>query len=293
MNPLSDHRLHLVPLLLLFLLLALFTGCEEEAGITIIEPYEDPAVAMIAQAMVIEGSMLNDINIMRQSLFSAEAALESMDFALPGVDGVLEDHIVSMNDFIWGAGIINTGGQIIRAYPPEMESLVGTSWIDRPEVENALAESSLQFGEAFDLNGIHSALFTYSITRDELSVLGAVFSAIQLDALFQASMNFAGIHLVDDYEFFALEQTGEVLFNTAGGYLGDIFTDENSFSVEQAAVALSMVEGDSTQGSRVVDLTDAPGGEGLQYLGWVRLRLLQDRFWVLAVSSTVPEEEEQ
>jgi hypothetical protein len=282
------HRfLTLIPMLAL--LFVMISGCEEGSEPVFVEPVNDPAEAMISQAVLVEGSMLVALDAIRVQMLHAETELKAIDFTSPLAGDLLEGIVENTNGDISGSGITNESGIIVRTHPLSNDHLVGTSWADRSEVIDALAEPSLQVGKSFEINSEWTALYT--LTIGQISVVkGVLFAIIDLDSLFQRNVSFAGIDTVENRAFFALDQTGHVLFSTEDDYVGMDFNDPAQFSEYQTAVADSMLMTDFDDGSHIIDLTDSPGGSGERYLGWVHMPLVNGRFWVLAASLPVEDE---
>jgi hypothetical protein len=219
-----------------------------------------------------------------------QGELDSTSFISQTANDVLTSIVENSHGDIYASGITNTGGMVVNAQPEDFAGLAGTFWTDRPEIENALAEASLEIGAPLNVNSDLTALYTRTIYNLS-SVHGVLFAMLDLDSLFIRNVEFAGIDTVAYREFFALDQNGTVLYSTIDGYSGSVFTNLGQFSADQVAVAESMVSPDSLQGSATLDLSDSPGGEGDRYLGWIHMRLVNDRFWVLAASLPVEDAE--
>ncbi len=266
--------------------LLMVIGCQEGTTPDIITPVDDPAEAMIAQAVLVEGTMLAALTDLQNQLNAGQSTLDSTRFLSQSASDVLTGVIDNTNGDVYATGLINTSGMIVNVQPDEFGDLVGTFWTNRPEVDDALAEPSLEIGAPLEVNLDWTVLYTRTVYSLG-AVHGVLFAMLDLDSLFTRNVEFAGIDTVADREFFALDQNGTILFSTIEGYSGSIFTDSQTYTEDQVSVAESMVSPDSLQGSSTLDLSNSPGGEGDRYLGWVHMPLVNSRFWVLAASLPV------
>ncbi|MCB2213073.1 hypothetical protein KQI52_13245 [bacterium] len=274
-----------LPLLVLLPLLIL-TACDNGSdGPT--EPDPDPGDAAAAQAYRVEATLKIAFTDIQSRLNGSQAQLIGIDYALPGAGDVLEDLVEFSDRSVWAAGIVNDVGTVVRAYPDVILPVVGQSWGTRSEVDAALTEISLNLGPVRDLADIRSVIYTRTIGT--ATIEGVLFAAMDTDTLFTENVTFTGIDTVADQEFFALDRNGEILYTTSGGHVGEVFTNTATFSEDQVQVAELMIDPGNDTNTALLDFTGAPGGDGMRYVGWTQLQVIEDHIWVLAVTMVADE----
>ncbi len=263
----------------------MLTACDNGDGPTESDP--DPGDAAAAQAYRVEATLKIAFTDIQSRLNGSQAQLIGIDYAQPGAGDVLEDLVEFSDPSVWASGILNDAGTVVRAYPDEIQTIIGQSWATRSEVDAALTEISLNVGPVRDLMDIRSVYYTRTIGT--ATIEGVLLAAMDIDTLFTENVTFTGIDTVADQEFFALDYSGEILYTTSGSHVGELFIDPAVFSDDQVAVAEMMIDPGNDTNTALLDFTGAPGGDGMRYVGWTQLQVIEDHIWVLAVTMVADE----
>ncbi|MBS1260736.1 MAG: hypothetical protein MAG453_00052 [Calditrichaeota bacterium] len=264
------------------LLPVLWLGCEQgDDGPA--EPVEDPGEALIAQALVVEGAMAGLLNEVRNHLNGAQAQLDPFD---PTAESVLEELVQFSDGRVWASGLADTGGFVVAAHPEELDTLVGNDWSDRREIDRSLSKGGLAASDVLELSDVRTLIYARGIPGT-FGPEGVVFAAIPLDTLLERSLDFAQFEPDGDTEFFVIEDDGRVAYDSETEFFGENLGDTLQFSDPVVQMATAMINPAVGDGSARLDLTGAPGGNGERHVGWVHLPLLNERFWVLAMTEPV------
>jgi hypothetical protein len=156
-----------------------------------------------------------------------------------------------------------------------------------------LQEGGLASGDVRVLSDTPSLIYARSIgmPEDGNGVQGVVFSAIEVDRLFEQALTFTQLDTIANSSFFALGDNAEIIYTQELGWFGVNMTDPLQVSEAVVNLGLQMIDPLQDEGSDIYSGDNAPGGSGERVIGWIHMPLLNDRFWVLA--ATVPVETEE
>lgn len=288
----SRYMIRVATLVLVVGLPITWLGCGDDDNGPI-EPVEDPGEQMIAQTVIIGGAVGSQLNEVRNPLNAAQAQLQPFNPQSTNAGDVIQGLVEFSDNKVWAAGLVNTSGVIENIFPSELDTLVGYDWSDLNSIQVSLQNGGLASGDVRVLGNTPSVLYARSVgmPEDDEGVQGIVFSAIDVDRLFEQALTFTRLDTIENSSFFALNDDGEIIYTQELGWFGINITDPLQVSEAVVDLAERMINTDETEGSDIYSADNAPGGSGMRVIGWIQMPLLNDRFWVMA--ATVPDEAEE
>lgn len=277
--------------LILPALLMLILGCEEGSEPEIVDPDPDPNEALLASLVVVEQSVIGQLDNTRNRLNGAASQLSPYEPTDYETGQVLQSLVEYSDNKVWMAVTLGESGQVDRVYPTEMNGLLGQDWSNRHEIATPLAETGLATGAVHTYDGNHTLFYTRSIGGSTPSTVEGVLAAgLLVDPIIELAVGAFPDSI--DYRYMMLQDDGIVLWDEDDGYFGEQITDESVFSAEQVAIAAQILSDPEGEGYSSFNASGGPGGEGMVRVAWRVIPLYGSRHWIAVLTEPMPEGEE-
>lgn len=280
---LTKYAITLSRILLLGAAVLLAAGCSDNNSPT--EPVNDPAEALHAQAVLVDGQFFNQIDLVRNQLNSGQASFypfaPSSDFA----NETLADLYYGSQHRVYWYGLVDDMGIVRNAYPDSLDRLIGEDRSASPVVQAVLDSERVDATPVEFLPDGRRLITYYRSIQSDGDIPGALFGAAALDTLLERATTYAELNDSTHRRLFVLDDSGRIVHDRNAGLIGATMTDTTRFSIAVAALARQIL--DEAEGSGQFDATGGPGTDangGLHYIGWVRRTYLNDHYLVFALT---------
>lgn len=264
---------------LVLILGAVWTGCSSKDDDD--PPIEDRGVALESVSYIYNQAIQGQITPLYQVLLYRAQQIAPHALSSGQVDTMLQQMIISQDDYFAAAGITDTEGIIQRSRPVDR---AGESLADNPYIQNVLQQDTPALAAARLENNTQRRFDLYTPVRDGSDIVGVLWAECKLDTVIRRSVTYTLDNDTLSREAFIVDWEGRVVYDRNPSFFGQQVPGSASFNQSTRLVVEAIL--DSSAGHREYTSTNSLGaGEtgGDRLVGWSRIALI-DAWWTIALT---------